>query len=106
MLVESDLFADTRGQQLPRLTFRMFIDAVERFRPGMVGQGTFRVVIGQNSGGTEVTDGRRQFAGQGVDIVPSLVVLPVLHNGEVDTWVFLPNLLKASVLNIQPQPAV
>ena len=87
MLVESDLFADARGQQLPWLTLCMFIDAVERLCPRMVGKGVFRVMIGQHAGGSQVFDGLRQFARQGVDVVPTLVVLAVLHDGEVDAGI-------------------
>ena len=48
--------------------------------------------------GTEVADGLRQFAGQGVDVVPALVVLSVFHDGQVDVGILFANLLEAFIV--------
>ena len=76
----------------------MGIDAVERFRPGVVGKGIFGVVVGQHPAGTEFADDRWQFAGKGVDIMPPLIILSVFQNGEVDVWILLAKCLEPFVV--------
>ena len=46
-------------------------------------------MVGQHATGTELADDCWQFTGERVDIAPTLIILSVFQNGEVDARILL-----------------
>ena len=98
-LVQPYGFAYAWCQQLPRLALGVGVYAVQGGGPRMFGKSVFGMVVGQYTAGMEFVDGSGQLFGQGVDILPVLVVLSVLHNGQIYIGILLSETLETSVVS-------
>ena len=97
-IAKTRFFTDPGREKSVRPAGRCFADVVQRLVPRVFAQRILRVVHRKYGSGFQIVDRPDQFVGHQVDVTPIPVVLPVLHDGQVDAGEFFAYLREMGVV--------